>query len=177
MNKKTRKAALYVRVSTDEQNVDNQLEILKTFANQQNYKVIKAYYEIRSGGYANRPQFHQMLDAARKGEFNTLFIWSLDRFSREGITSTLSYITRLKEYNVSIKSYTEGWLDTTESGVGELIISILSWVAQKERERISERTKLGLKKAKNVGKRGKDKKPRRRSGYYLRYQKEKGGNL
>ena len=47
-------------------------------------------------------------------------------------------------------------------------------LAEFERELISERTKLGLKYAKNVGKRGKDKKQRKKGGYYLRYQK-KGG--
>ena len=60
------------------------------------------------------------------------------------------------------------------SASGKLLFNIMGAVAEFERELISERTKMGLKKAKNVGKRGPDKGPRSKSGYYLRHQK-KGG--
>ena len=88
--------------------------------------------------------------------------------------NTLSYLKRLKENGVYIKSLQEPW-DTRDEGMGNLLIAIFSWVAEQERRRISERTKEGLKKAKNVGKRGKDKKPRRKSGYYLRWANKKTG--
>ena len=170
-NKKTRKAALYIRVSTDEQNPGKQAEALVSFASHLNFKVVKTYQDVASGGSANRPQFRRMLEDAQRGLFSTVLVWSLDRFSREGITSTLSYIRRLKRCGVGVMSYTERWLDTGDEGMGELIIALLSWVAKQERERISERTRMGLKKARNVGKRGKDKGQRRKSGYYLRYKR------
>ena len=62
----------------------------------------------------------------------------------------------------------------TKTASGKLLFNIMGAVAEFERELISERTKMGLKKAKNVGKRGPDKGPRNKSGYYLRHQK-KGG--
>ena len=49
---------------------------------------------------------------------------------------------------MALKSLQESWLDTSDSGMGELMIAILSWVAKQERLRISERTKAGLKIAK-----------------------------
>lgn len=58
----------------------------------------------------------------------------------------------------------------TSTPNGKLLFHIFGAVAEFERALISERTKLGLKKAKNVGKRGKDKRPRKKGGYYLRYQ-------
>ena len=169
-----KKAVIYARVSTDDQNVDNQIDSLKNFIDQQNYIVTNIYTDKVSGGSANRPQFQQMLKDARLRKFQVIYVWSLDRFSREGINNTLSYLKKLKVHGVGLKSLQEPWLDTSDEGMGELLIAIFSWVAKQERKRISERTKEGLKNAKNVGKRGKDKKKRDNLGYKLRWAK-KGG--
>jgi len=53
------------------------------------------------------------------------------------------------------------------------LIAIFSWVAEQERKRISERTKAGLRNAKNVGKRGKDKHKRDNLGYKIRWSKKR----
>jgi len=63
-------------------------------------------------------------------------------------------------------------IDTTTAS-GKFTFHILGAVAEFERELISERTKEGLKHAKNVGKRGKDKRPRKKTGYLLRYASKK----
>jgi len=167
----TKKAVIYARVSTEDQSLDNQIGQLKSLSLLQNNKVIHIYKEKVSGGSTKRPMFQQMLKDARTKKFKILYVWSLDRFSREGISNTLSYLERLRKYGVGLRSLQESWLDTSEDGMGELLIAILSWVAKQERKRISERTKAGLVKAKNVGKRGKDKKPRRKAGYYNRWAK------
>ena len=178
MNEKlaTRFCAIYSRVSTSEQNIENQVELLKNLSTQQNCKVFKIYRDKVSGGSANRPQFQQMLKDARLRKFEVIYVWSLDRFSREGINNTLSYLKLLKSQGVSLKSMQEGWLDTSDDGMGELLIAIFSWVAKQERIRISERTKAGLRNAKNVGKRGPDKKQRDNLGYKLRWSKQRGSN-
>lgn len=170
----TIKGVIYARVSKEEQKVEAQIDQLKMFASQQNINITNIYIDEMSGGSADRPQFQQMLKDARLRKFNVILIWSLDRFSREGISNTLSYLKRLKQHNVSIKSLQEPWLDTSDNGMGELLLSIFSWVAAQERKRISERTKMGLAKAKNVGKRGKDRKPRNKAGYYNRWSKQRG---
>jgi DNA invertase Pin-like site-specific DNA recombinase len=177
-DKTARKCAIYARVSTDEQNLDNQLGQLKTFASLQNLEVVTTYTDVMSGGSANRPQFQKMLDDARLRKFEVILVWSLDRFSREGINNTLSYLKRLKNHSVSIKSLQEGWLDTSDTGMGELLIAIFSWVAAQERKRISERTKAGMIRSgtNHTGrpKGSKDSKVRHKSGYYHRWEK-KGG--
>ena len=172
-NNNTRFCAIYSRVSTKEQNVENQVKLLETLSSEQNFKVYKVYRDKVSGGSANRPEFQQMLKDARLRKFERLYVWSLDRFSREGIKNTLSYIKQLQSQGVSLKSMQESWLDTADDGTGELFIAILSWVAKQERKRISERTKAGLKNAKNVGKRGKDKKKRDNLGYKIRWSKKR----
>jgi len=169
-------AVIYARVSTDDQgqNPENQLGPLRKYAESLGFLVYKEYVDYASGGNSNRPQFQAMLSDARKGEFNIILIWALDRFSREGILNTLNYLKVLKSHNVALKSLQESWLDTREGGMGELLIAIFSWVAQQERIRLSERIKAGLKGKQNVGKRGKDKKVRRKAGYNMRWIK-KGG--
>jgi len=165
------KVALYSRVSTEMQDVNNQLMALRDYAKALGGEVVEEYVDIASGKSSNREQFRQLLKDAEQHKFDLVLVWALDRFSREGILNTLSYLKRLKENRVGIKSLQESWLDTRDEGTGNLLISIFAWVAEQERIRISERTKEGLKKAKNVGKRGKDRKPRRKSGYYLRWAK------
>jgi len=168
------RCVLYVRVSTNEirQDVNNQIEPLKNYAKSLDFNIVGEYIDYASGGDSNRPKFQAMLNGARKKEFDMILIWALDRFSREGILNTLSYLNVLKQHNVALKSLQESWLDTRDEGMGQLLIAIFSWVAQQERHRISERIKAGLKRAKNVGKRGKDKKRRRISGYIQRWGKK-----
>lgn len=89
------------------------------------------------------------------------------------------YITKLKRNGVSIKSIQEPWLDTRQEGIGELLLSVFAWVASQERVRIRERTMAGLERARIAGKTlgrpagSKDKKQRRKSGYFMRYLKDK----
>lgn len=171
MNKK---CVIYARVSTEDQHLENQIDRLVSLASIQNDKVLEIYKEKVSGGNTKRPEFHRMLNDARLKKFDLIYIWSLDRFSRESITNTLSYIKSLQKYGVGLVSLQETWLCTSNDGMGELLIAILSWVASQERKRISERTKAGLARSKKspgrpVG--SKDRKPRRKSGYYNRWSK------
>ena len=167
------KGCLYTRVSTDEQHPENQLVPLRKLAEALSIEIVSEYVDVISGGVANRPEFRNMLRAADRHDFSIILTWSLDRFSREGILETLAYIKRLRRANVGLKSLQEPWMDTRDEGMGELLIAIMSWFAKKERERISERTKEGLKGKENVGKRGKDKKPRKRSGYCKRWERKR----
>jgi DNA invertase Pin-like site-specific DNA recombinase len=180
MNKQ-KTTAIYCRVSkSDEsQNPENQLVPLRKFAETLNYKVVREYVDYASGGNSNRPQFQQMLKDAQQHKFEVILIWALDRFSREGILNTLGYLKTLRQANVGLKSLQESWVDTTDLGMGELLIAILSWVADQERKRIIERTKAGLERAKANGKvlgrpkGAKDTKRRKRSGYLLRWQNKR----
>lgn len=162
------KAAIYVRVSTNEerQDINNQLDPLRKYAEALGMQVVCEYKDFISGGDSNRPQFQAMMSHAKQHMFDIILIWSLDRFSREGILNTLSYIKALKLARVALKSLQESWLDTREESMSELLLAIFSWVAEQERKRISERVKAGLKGNTRVGKRGRDKKPRRRLGYF-----------
>jgi len=148
------KTIIYARCSTDEtkQDVNNQLQPLRDYAKAMEYELIGEFVDYVSGGDSNRPRFQQMMKDAVQHKFNLILIWSLDRFSREGILNTLSYIKILKRNNVGLKSLQEHWLDTSDSPTAELLLAIMSWVGQQERKRISERTRAGLARAKKQGK-------------------------
>ena len=172
------KIAIYARVSKsdDSQDLQNQLEPLRDYANALKGKVIEEYVDSASGGgSADRVNFLRMLEDADKHKFDLVLVWALDRLSREGISNTLGYLDRLKRNGIALKSLQESWLDTRDESLGQLLIAIFSWVASQERQRIVERTKAGLKRAKASGKRlgrpagSKDKKVRRKSGYNMRW--------
>lgn len=152
------KVALYARVSKDEmssdgqlQDPENQLQPMRKFCEAMDWIVSKEFVDRASGGSANRPQFQAMLGEVRQRHFDLILVWALDRFSREGMTNTLSYIKQLKEYKTGLKSIQESWLDTSQEGVSELLIAIFAWVAKEEKRKISERTKAGLAKLRLKG--------------------------
>jgi DNA invertase Pin-like site-specific DNA recombinase len=172
--------AIYARVSKSDESQDpqNQLGPLKEFAKALGALKILEYIDLASGGSGERNSFQKLFKDADQKMFALVLIWSLDRFSREGISNTLGYLERLKRNGIAVKSLQESWLDTRDEGLGQLLLAIFSWVAQQERKRIVERTKAGLEKAKRSGKLlgrpqgSKDKKQRRKSGYWLRYAKK-----
>jgi DNA invertase Pin-like site-specific DNA recombinase len=134
------------------------------------WEIAEEYVDRCSGADHNRPLFRKMMNDAMQLKFSIILVWKLDRFSREGISHTLSYIQRLKTRNCALKSMTETWVDTSsENPMGEFLIAIFSWVAAEERRKISERTKLGILRRKNIGQwkggrpaGAKDRKPRRK---------------
>lgn len=168
---KQKRVAIYCRVSTEEQNVDNQIQELKTIALLQKYMVSGVYSDKVSGTKDSRPELNRMMFDMRKGLFDAVMIYKLDRLGRS-LKHLITICEELHNKHVDLIVTSQG-IDTS-TATGKLLFNILGSVAEFEKELISERTKLGLMKAENVGKRGKDKNPRKKGGYYLRYQK-KGG--
>ncbi len=158
MNKRKRKikVAIYLRVSTIDkgQETDNQLLQLQDFCEEQGWEIHDIYIDKESGrkGKRERSDFGRMFDDAGKRKFDLVLFWSLDRFTREGIRKTINYLQQLDQLGVSFKSLTEPLLDTENELVAHIIIAVLSYLAQQEAVKISERTKAGLQRAKAQGK-------------------------
>src|SRR5580704_1531546 len=147
------KTAIYARVSTRKQETDNQLQQLREFAANQGWEIIAEYADVVSGsGKKERPRFLAMMQDASQRKFDLLLFWSLDRLSREGIVKTLGYLQQFKGWNVGWRSYTQPFLDTGNAMGTDIVLSVLSAVAQQERLMISERTLAGLKRARKAGK-------------------------
>jgi DNA invertase Pin-like site-specific DNA recombinase len=94
-----------------------------------------------------------MFAGAARREFDLLLVWSLDRFSREGMAATVAYLQRLASHGVAFRSFTEEHLSTENELVRSILLATLSSLAKLEREKISQRTKAGLHRARAMGKR------------------------
>ena len=137
-------AALYARVSTRDkgQTIENQLRELRAFAERLGYHIYQEYCDQESGGTAERPHFQRLFLDAHQRRFDVVLFWSLDRFSREGVTETLNHLQRITAAGVQFKSFTEQYLDSTGM-FREAIIGFLAAIAKQERVRFSERIKAG----------------------------------
>lgn len=171
------RCAIYARVSKEEQTVENQLQPLRDYAKLKGYEIIKEYVETVTGSRADREQFNIMLNDSDLKLFDSILVWSLDRFSREGVPNMVAYIERLKRNNVNLESLQERWMDISDDGVGQVLLLFMAWIAKQERRRLIERTKAGLVVARKNGKlRGrpvgaKDKGTRKNGGYIDRWNK------
>jgi putative DNA-invertase from lambdoid prophage Rac len=148
-----KRALIYSRVSTKDQELENQLRQLREYAATQNWDVIEIICDVASGGKdANERQgLGRVLLLAQQRKFDVLLFWSLDRLSREGSRKTIGYLTTLEQHGADFHSYSEPYLSTL--GIfKDALIALLSALAKQERARISERTKAGLERAKAAGK-------------------------
>jgi DNA invertase Pin-like site-specific DNA recombinase len=93
-----------------------------------------------------------MFVGAARREFDFLLVWSLDRFSREGMAATVAHLQRLASHGVAFRSFTEEHLSTENELVRNILLATLASLAKLEREKISQRTKAGLERARARGK-------------------------
>ena len=136
------------------------------FANNRGYEIFKVYSDVVSGTKDSRPNLNELMQEAYNHSFDAVIIWKLDRLGRS-LQHLIDIMNKFNLWHINLICKTQD-IDTTTPN-GKLLFHIFGAVSEFERELISERTKLGLKKAKNVGKRGKDKKVRKKGGYYKRY--------
>ena len=136
----------YARVSKYDQNLQLQIDALLNFG----CKIDDIFTDHISGAKSERPGLTQCLQTLQKGDILT--VWRLDRLGRS-MVHLVSLIEDFKKREISFKSLCDGAIDTTTAS-GELIFNIFSSLAQFERKLIQERTKAGLKAARERGKKG-----------------------
>ena len=137
-----RRQYIYSRVSTDEQTTDPQVAVLK-----EKYPAAQVVQEIKSG-VKRRPMLEALIENLNSGDM--LIVAALDRIGRK-TTEVLALIENLVNRGVILLSDREGVDYSTPAG--RLVTQILVSVAEMERNLISERTKAGLKAAKERGSR------------------------
>lgn len=149
------RAVLYARVSTKDKGQDptNQLIPLRTMARTRGWKIVDEIIEHESAaGSKTRKQFVQMLRRAESHEFDVVAFWSLDRFSREGVTQTLFDLRKLSDVGVDWVSCQEEFLDSTLLGpFREVVIALIAAIAKLETERRSERSKAAIERKRAAG--------------------------
>lgn len=150
------KSAIYMRVSKDDgsQDPDNQLLVLKEEIERAGEELVDIYVDRETGtkGRRQRSDFARMFEDAERRRFELLRFWALDRFSREGIRKTIGYLQQLDHLGVRFKSHTEPYLNTDNELIAHIVLGVTSYYAQLEAQRISDRTKAGLARARASGK-------------------------
>ncbi len=143
------RAAFYLRVSTLDQHPENQLHDLEQLAEQRGWTVVREYRDHGvSGVRTRRPALDQLLADARRGHFNVVAVWALDRLARS-TRHCLDVLDQLSVLNVEFVSYREQ-LDTS-GPLGRALVTILSALAELERNLIIERVKVGMRRARMEG--------------------------
>lgn len=159
-----KRAVLYVRVSTGRQEVENQVLQLRQYAERAGYRVCDVYADVMSGRETSRPRYDDMFLDARRLAFDIVIFWDVSRFSRAGTWHTLNKLKELENLGIEWHSFQEPYFSSAGQ-FKDVVLSILATVASMERQKISERTKAGLERARKrgakIGKRGKDKKRRK----------------
>jgi site-specific DNA recombinase len=146
------RAALYVRVSTEEQakegySLDAQEEKLEAFCFSQGWEAVKTFREEgQSAKNLNRTKLQLLLNELHL--YDVVLVYKLDRLSRS-VSDINSLLQTFDNNNVSFKSATEPY-DTTTSQ-GKLLINIFASLAQFEREQLSERVTMGMEKKAKLG--------------------------
>jgi putative DNA-invertase from lambdoid prophage Rac len=148
-------AFAYLRVSTEEQTVLNQKIAMQKWANDQDFQILEYFEDSATSGKIpaiKRKGFLDMLDIVKKERVDSILIYELSRVGRT-FWDTLDAIKAIEEYAPLIScSPRESFLQMTEPSVRKLMIGILTWVAEREREMLVQRTKDGISRAKSVGK-------------------------
>ena len=133
----------YARVSTEDQNLDGQLDALKAAGAE------KVFADKITGTARCRPELDRLLDQLRKGDVIT--VTKYDRLARS-LRDLLDIVDTIQAHGAGFRSLAED-IDTT-TPAGRLVFHVFASIAQFERERISERTKEGLEAARKRGRVG-----------------------
>jgi DNA invertase Pin-like site-specific DNA recombinase len=133
----------YARISTNDQNLDLQLDALRL------HGCKKFYSDVVSGASSSRPGLDEMLKNAR--EDDVIVIWKLDRLGRS-LKHLVELVAELNERKIGLQSLNDP-IDTT-TAQGRLVFNIFASLAEFEREIIRERTNAGLAAARARGRTG-----------------------
>jgi DNA invertase Pin-like site-specific DNA recombinase len=147
-----KRAAIYVRVSTDRQTVENQTAKLTEIANARGWQIVATFNDAGisgSKGRKDRPGLDDMLKAAQRGTFDVVMAWSIDRVGRS-LIDLLGTIGHLEACKVDL--YLDQQAIDTTTPTGKLIFQVTGAFAEFERSMIRERVHAGLKRAVANGK-------------------------
>jgi DNA invertase Pin-like site-specific DNA recombinase len=150
MVKNERRVALYIRVSTAEQNPDGQENELKEYAANRGWHISKIYRDVISGAKNSRPALNELMADARKKKMEIILCWKFDRFARS-VVHLLNALEEFRSVGIEFASVSEA-IDTT-TAAGKMVFVVLGAVAELERSLIAERVRMGVENARRKGKR------------------------
>ena len=148
----SKRVALYLRVSTNEQTTDNQRLELEAICTRQGWTVAEVYEDAGISGAKGRdqrPAYDAMLKDATRRKFDMVMSWSVDRLGRS-LQQLVTFLDELHALKVDLYLHQQG-IDTT-TPAGKAMFQMCGVFAEFERSMIQERIKAGLSRAKAQGK-------------------------
>jgi len=146
---KPKTAAIYVRVSTAEQETDLQELELKEYCDRRGWDYVLYADKGQSGAKTDRPALKSMMADLRRKKFDVVVVWALDRLARS-LKQLLAISEECRALGVDLVSLKQN-VDTTLPA-GRLTFQVLGAVAEFERELLRERVKSGMAQARRAGK-------------------------
>jgi DNA invertase Pin-like site-specific DNA recombinase len=150
---RTTRAAIYGRVSTDGQTVDNQLRELRMVAEGNGWQIVQEFVgQGISGakGREQRPAFDTLWKRAIRKEFDVVMVWAVDRLGRS-LSHLVNFLSKIHAKKVDLFIYQHG-IDTT-TPAGKALFGVMGVFAEFERSMIQERVKAGIKRVRANGRR------------------------
>lgn len=147
-----RRAAIYARVSTGQQTVENQERELRELAARAGWTIVDTYIDAGISGAKGRdkrPGFDRLCRDAARRKFDVVMAWSVDRLSRS-LPDLVCFLSELHALNIDLLLHQQG-LDTT-TPAGKAAFQMLGVFAEFERAMIRDRVNAGLARAKAQGK-------------------------
>jgi len=144
-----KKAAIYARVSTPDQHLENQILDLRKLAAQRGFEVVREYCDKGiSGGKAKRPGLDAMMADARRGEFSVVLVAAFDRIAR----STKNFLEILDELNsLGIEFISAREAIDTSGPMGRMFLTMVGSIAELERSILRDRIRAGMRRAAQDG--------------------------
>jgi DNA invertase Pin-like site-specific DNA recombinase len=148
---KAKRVAIYLRVSTGDQTVENQQQALQRVAVHRGWQVVETYTDhgiSGSKGRDKRPALDKMLKDAQRGRFDLIAAWSLDRLGRS-VVHLVNMLAELTDQGVGV--YLDQQNIDSSTAAGKAMLGMCAVFAEFERGTIVERVKAGMKRAANSG--------------------------
>jgi putative DNA-invertase from lambdoid prophage Rac len=146
------KAAIYARVSTNDQHNEIQIQERTEYAERRGWQLAGVYQDQISGAKAQRPGLDKLMADARLHKFDAVLVWKLDRFGRS-VIDLVGKLRDLESFGVRFVAASQGIDTDSANPTSRLLIHVLAAVAEFERSLIRERVSAGLKHAKSKGQR------------------------
>jgi DNA invertase Pin-like site-specific DNA recombinase len=144
----SKRCALYCRVSTPDQHLENQLFQLRELATKRGYTIVKEYTDKMSGAKARRPGLDALMADARHGKFDMVFVAAFDRIARS-TRHFLQVLDELESFGIEFASAREA-IDTS-GAMGRMFLTMIGAISALERDICRDRIRQGMARRRLMG--------------------------
>lgn len=150
----SKQIAIYLRCSTKKQEAESQKREVEKYLKSEGIKsnCCKLYIDYQSGKSMKRPQLNKLQEEMLRGKVHSIYLYSLDRLSRAGTESVMSFLSIANSKGIKVEFISDKYLNHSDPLIKNILITVISELARKEREKIVKRVVAGIENARINGK-------------------------